>query len=299
MNTHAQGSTLLDWLRQGRQVLEDGAMGTMLQAAGLPPGASPELWNVEQPDKVQAVHRGYVDAGSMIIGTNTFGGNRVRLEGHGLADRMAELNRAGARLARAVAPAGAVLVAGSVGPTGQMMEPLGPLSADAATALFAQQVEALLEGGVDFILIETMSDLAEVQAAIQGARQVNANVLIAATLTFDRNGRTMMGVRPQQALEALHEQGIPIMGANCGNGPQEIEAVMEQLAARRPEGVYLMAQSNAGLPHDVEGKLIYDGTPAVMAAYAQRAHALGVNVIGACCGSTPVHIAAMRTALFG
>jgi 5-methyltetrahydrofolate--homocysteine methyltransferase len=180
-----------------------------------------------------------------------------------------------------------------------MLEPLGPLSAGAATAIFAQQVEALLDGGVDFILIETMSDLGEVQAAIRGARQVDEGVLIAATLTFDRNGRTMMGVRPLQALAALHGQGISIIGANCGNGPQEIEAVMEQMAEHRPEGVFLMAQSNAGLPHEVDGRMAYDGTPEVMAAYARRMQALGVNVIGACCGSTPAHIAAMHTALFG
>ncbi|MGL4649222.1 MAG: homocysteine S-methyltransferase family protein, partial [Caldilineaceae bacterium] len=164
-------------------------------------------------------------------------------------------------------------------------------------ALFAEQVQGLVEGGVDFVLIETMSHLNETEAAVRAAQQVAPNLPIAVTLSFDTNFHTMMGVSPRQAVQTIATWGVTIIGANCGNGPAEIETVMTQMAQSRPEGVYLMAQSNAGMPKWLDGQISYDGTPEIMADYALRLRALGVNVIGACCGSTPEHIAAIATAL--
>lgn len=290
---------LLDWLDAGEIVLGDGAMGTMLQAAGHTDGSAPELWNVEHPDAVRAIHEGYIRAGSRIVETNTFGGTRARLQFHNIGDRVYELNRAGAALAKEVAAPAGVLVAGSIGPSGDLIEPVGPLTMAEAQALFAEQTRGLVAGGVDLVLIETMSHMNEVEAAIRGVREVAPDLLIAVTLSFDTNGHTMMGVSPRQAVEALHGWGIKIAGANCGNGPAEIESVMTQMAQVRPSGLYLIAQSNAGLPRYVAGKIAYDGTPEVMAEYALKMRDLGINIIGACCGSTPAHLAAMAAALEG
>lgn len=288
---------LLDLIQRKGLVLGDGAMGTMLQLAGLTDGGSPELWNVTHSEAVRAIYQGYADAGSDIITTNTFGGTRYRLKLHRLQERVFELNQAAAALARDVAGADK-LVAGSVGPTGELMEPLGPLTMDEARAAFAEQAAGLAAGGVDFFLVETMSSLDEVQAAVEGARQAS-DLPVVVTMTFDTNYRTMMGVTPAQAVQTLHGWGVAVIGANCGNGPAEIERIMTEMAQAKPEGVVLMAQSNAGLPRWHDGEISYDGTPEVMAGYAQRMRTVGVQVIGACCGSTPQHLAAMRQALDG
>jgi 5-methyltetrahydrofolate--homocysteine methyltransferase len=288
---------LLAWLEEGEVVVGDGAMGTMLQAAGHTDGSAPELWTVNHPDKVRAIHEGYVGAGSHLVETNTFGGNRARLQFHHIGDRVFELNRAGAELAKAVAAPAGVLVAGSIGPSGDLIEPVGTLTLAEAQAMFAEQARGLVAGGVDLVLIETMSHLNEVEAAIRGVREVAPDLFIAVTMSFDTNFHTMMGVSPKQAVETLHGWGIRLVGANCGNGPAEIEAVMTQMAQVRPSGLYLIAQSNAGLPRYAAGKIHYDGTPEVMAEYALKMRDLGINVIGACCGSTPDHVAAMTQAL--
>ena len=288
---------LLTRLAAKRFLLGDGAMGTMLHAAGITAGTSPELWNVTQPDTIRGIMRAYVDAGSEIISTNSFGGSAARLRHTGLADRALELNQAAAELGRQAASGRDCLVAGSVGPSGELIEPYGLLAFEDAVAMFETQVRGLTAGGVDFILIETMSQLAEVEAVVQAARRVDEDVTIAASMSFDTNGHTMMGVSPREALETIHGWGVKVIGANCGNGPAEIETVMAQMAEYRPDGVYLLAQSNAGLPHEVEGETVFDGTPEVMAAYAVKMLHLGVSYIGACCGSTPAHIAAMRAAL--
>ncbi len=278
-------------------LLIDGGMGTMLMAAGLEQGNPPEEWNITHPDRVRAIHRGYVEAGARVILTNSFGGTRFRLGLHNLQDRVGELNRAAAALARAEADAAPhpVLVAGSMGPTGELLEPLGTMTFEQARDAFAEQAAALAEGGVDLLWIETMSDLNEVKAAIEGARAA-CDLPIAATMTFDTNGRTMMGVTPTLALQTLRSYNLAAIGANCGNGPDEIESVIQAMRAADPD-ILLIAKSNAGLPKWVDGELTYDGTPEVMAGYARRARALGANIIGACCGSTPAHIQAMRTAL--
>ncbi len=288
---------LLELLDRKGLVLGDGAMGTMLQRAGLTDGGAPELWNVTHPEAVRAIYQGYADAGSDIITTNSFGGTRYRLKLHHLQDRVFELNQAAAALAREAAGDDR-LVAGSVGPTGELMDPLGPLTMDEARAAFAEQAAGLAAGGVDFFLVETMSSLDEVQAAVEGARQASDRPVVV-TMTFDTNFRTMMGVTPAQAVQTLYGWGVQVIGANCGNGPAEIERIMYEMAQARPAGAVLMAQSNAGLPRWRDGDISYDGTPDVMAGYAQRMRALGVQVIGACCGSTPEHLAAMRLALDG
>ncbi len=276
-------------------LIGDGAMGTMLQVAGLSGGAAPELWNVEHPDVIRNIYQEYVDAGSQIISTNTFGGTSYRLKLHNLQDKVAELNRAGASLAREVA-GDDVLVAGSIGPTGELFEPMGTLTAEDAQAAFAEQTIALSEGGVDLFIIETMSDLNEVEAAVRACRQAGDHP-IAATLTFDTNFHTMMGVKPAVAVQRLSDWGVSIVGANCGNGPDEIKRVVGEMVPARSSGVYLMAQSNAGLPHYEGGEVVYDGTPEIMADYALDMASMGVNIIGGCCGTTPTHIRAMKEAL--
>jgi 5-methyltetrahydrofolate--homocysteine methyltransferase len=289
--------TLPEILGLSPHLVLDGAMGTMLQEAGLDDGGSSELWNVDRPADILAIHEQYLRAGSRVLTTNTFGGTRPRLDMHGLGDRVEELNRAGAELARtAAAPYGA-LVAGDVGPTGELLEPLGSLTASEAQALFAEQVRGLVAGGIDLVLIETMSDLGEVEAAVLGARSVAPELPIVVTLSFDTKLRTMMGVTPAAAVSALAAMGVTAVGANCGRGPAEMETVMAQMADARPEGLLLIAQSNAGLPQLVGDRFAYDAPPAEMGEHALRLRGLGVDLIGGCCGSTPDHLRAMSDAL--
>jgi len=291
-------TTLQDLLAAGTPVVADGGMGTMLFALGLAQGDSPELWNVDHPDRIRSVHQGYIEAGAQIILTNSFGGNRIRLGRHDLAWRAAELNAAAARLARAEADAvpQPVVVGGSMGPTGQMLAPMGTLSFEEAVEAFAEQARALVEGGVDVLWIETMSDLEEVRAAHTACRQADPDVPVVTTMTFDTKGRTMMGVTPERALSTLGEFGVIALGANCGNGPDEIEGVIEKMSASGP-AVPLIAKANAGLPRMVDGAAVYDATPEVMADYARRVREHGAQIIGACCGSTPDHIRAIAQAL--
>ncbi len=290
-------SALLDRLAAGGPLLGDGAMGTMLQNVGLDDGGAPELWNVERAADVEAILEAYAVAGAQYLTTNTFGGTAARLQLHGLADRAEELSRAGAALARRVADRHGALVAGDVGPTGEILFPLGTLEADDAQAQFETQIRGLVAGGADFILIETMSALEEVGAAVRAAQAAARALPIAVTMSFDTNLRTMMGVRPADAVVQIAALGATIVGANCGRGPDEMTQIMGQMAAARPVGVFLMAQSNAGLPKPVGDTFRYDGTPEVMAAWASEMNALGIDVIGACCGSTAEHVAAMRDAL--
>jgi len=279
-------------------LISDGAMGTMLQNKGLTDGGAPELWNVENPVAIEEVLEEYAAAGANLITTNTFGGTRGRLQMHGLEDRLFELNKAGAEIARKVADRHpGCFVMGDVGPSGELMEPMGTMTLDDAKALFADQIKALVAGGVDAILIETMSDLQEVEAAVLAAKEVAPNLPIIATFSFDTNLRTMMGVKPAVAVKTLAAQGVRIIGANCGRGTDEMRIIAKELTEDRTDGVYIITQSNAGLPKLVGGDFIYDGTPDEMAKYAQDMKALGVNVIGSCCGSTPAHTAAMKAAI--
>jgi len=286
------------YLRESPYLIVDGAMGTMLFAAGLEHGDPPELWNVDYPERVAEVHRGYLEAGAQILLTNTFGGNRYRLMLHGLEGRVRELNLAAARLLRQVVESGPyqALVAGDIGPSGQVLEPYGELSFEQAREAFAEQAAALIAGGVDLLWVETMSDLNEVNAAVEGIRQVSSDLPLVTTMTFDTRGRTMMGITPERAIEKLGSFGAVAAGGNCGNGPEEIIAVVEKMHALAPEAI-LVAKANAGIPELVAGRAVYRATPEMMADYAVAAYQAGARVIGACCGSTPAHIQAITEAL--
>ncbi len=278
-------------------LISDGAMGTMLQDTGLDDGGAPELWNVEHPEKVEAILEAYAAAGANLITTNTFGGTSGRLAMHGLEERLHELNKAGAQIARRVADRHPnCFVMGDIGPSGELMEPMGILTPAGAQAIFAEQIRALVDGGIDAILIETMSDLAEVEAAVNACKEVAPELPIITTMSFDTNLRTMMGIKPAAAVKHLSAIGVRIIGANCGRGLDEIRQIAKEMVEARPEGVFIIMQSNSGLPKLVGDAFIYDGTPAEMAIYSKDMKALGVNIIGSCCGSTPAHTAAIAGA---
>jgi 5-methyltetrahydrofolate--homocysteine methyltransferase len=300
-------------LRQ-RVLLADGAMGTMLQAAGLPPGTLPELWNRDEPERVRAVHRAYLAAGSDVILTNSFGGSRVKLaratpangsdavttntlggsrvklERAGLGEAAPELCRLAAQLGREAAGDGAY-VFGSIGPTGELLSPLGTLSFDEARDAFAEQAAALAGGGADAILVETMSDVEEARAAIQGAH-TGCSLPVICTFSFDRGRRTMMGVGAQQ-VTGLWDEGLLAIGANCGRSLEETLAVITDLHALLPDA-WLMAKPNAGVASlGADGKTHFDVGPGGMAAFVPCYLEQGVRIIGGCCGSTPAHIRAI------
>jgi len=296
----AMKTTLNQLLISDEFIIADGALGTLLFDMGLEQGGSPELWNVEHPDRIREIHRAYIEAGAQIILTNTFGCNRLRLELHRLSERASELNEAAARLARAEADAakGPVVVAGDIGPTGNILLPYGDTEFDDMVDAFEEQARALVKGGVDVLWIETMSDLEEVRAAVEGARRAAPDFPLVTTMTFDTNGHTMMGVSPEKAYDVLSGFDVLALGGNCGNGVQEILTVIEKMAGEG-SGAVLIAKANAGIPHLENGMPVYDATPDHMAEYAVKAHQLGARIIGACCGSTPDHIRAINQALRG
>lgn len=281
-------------LSQPGVLIADGATGTMLQRAGLPRGAAPERWNLENPEAIRELHRSYLEAGANVILTNTFGGSRCRLEKDGLEGQVHEVNRTAACLARETAGQGA-LVLGDIGPSGKLLKPLGPLSYMDAVDAFEEQAAGLVEGSPDAILIETMSDLNEARAAVEGARRVTS-LPILVTLSFDTHGHTMMGVKPSMAVKEIWSWGVQVTGANCGRTLTEtLEAVLE-MKKSLPEAI-LMAKPNAGLPHASGGNTVYDVTPEVMAGYALKFVEAGVKIFGGCCGSAPDHIRAVADAL--
>ncbi|PWH17194.1 MAG: methionine synthase [Anaerolineae bacterium] len=288
-------SKLTEWLAKPGTLVADGATGTQLQKAGLKPGDSPERWNLENPDAVRALHRNYIEAGANIVLTNTFGGNRFRLARHGLEGQVHQVNEAAARLAREVTGE-AALVFGDIGPSGELLKPLGKLTYEEAVAGFAEQAAGLISGGVDAILIETMSDINEAKAAIEGVRQVNAEIPILVTFSFDTHGRTMMGTKPEKVAKEIWALGVTAIGANCGRTLSETLTAIEQMRAAVPEAL-LMAKPNAGLPHTSGAELVYDVTPEVMAEYAQKFAQQGVKIFGGCCGSSPEHIRSVAQVL--
>jgi len=276
-------------------------MGTMLMQNGLEFGDPPEVWNLEHPEIIRRVQRGYLDAGSQIILTNTFGGNRLRLELHGREDRVDQLNRTAAVLARVEADAAdhPAIVAGDIGPSGQIMAAIGgTLTPELAREVFAEQARGLAAAGVDVMWIETMSDLSEAVAAIQGAMDAAPGVPVIATMSFDTRGHTMMGVSPEKAAAALLEAGAVAVGGNCGNGPDELIPVLERMHAAFPDAT-LVAKGNVGQPTLVGMSVSYETTPEMMADFARRFRDAGAKVVGACCGSTPPHLRAMAEALAG
>lgn len=286
--------TLQEHLQSGKLLIADGATGTMLMAAGLPAGAAPELWNVERPEQIIALHRAYLEAGSQIILTNTFGGSRIKLEKFGLGERTRELNLAAVDLARQ-ASQGSAYVAGDIGPTGELMRPLGPLSYEAALQAFSEQAAALAEGGVDLIWIETMTDLNEAKAAVTAARQA-ADLPVFCSLSFGRKARTMMGVSARQAAQELWPLGLSAIGANCGEGLEMIPEVLRQMREVLPDAP-LIAKPNAGLPKLVSGQTVYDLSAEDFARQMKEFIPLGAQVVGSCCGSSPAYIAALRSIL--
>jgi 5-methyltetrahydrofolate--homocysteine methyltransferase len=293
-------ATLDDLLNQRDVLLVDGAMGTELFDRGLSSGDAPELWNVEYPDRVRAVHEDYIAAGSDIVLTNSFGGTGFRLKLHRLQDRAVELNKAAAAVAREAADAAdrPVIVAGSMGPSGELLEPMGTMTPETCAAAFAEQAEGLAAGGADVLWVETMSHLDEVAAAIEGARSVS-DLPICATMSFDTAGRTMMGVTGEAAVERIAELGATAIGANCGNNLADTEAALAEMRTAAGPDVLLISKANAGMPEWRGTELHYSGSPEVMAAHAVRQRDAGIRIIGACCGSSPAHVAMMRKVLDG
>jgi len=285
---------ILQRLAADEVLIADGATGTMLLEAGLPTGMPGEAWILERPEEIVKLHRAYMEAGSQIILTTTFGGTRARLKAAGLDIQVAEVNRRAAELARQVA-GDDLYVGGDVGPTGEMMVPLGPLAYEAAVELFAEQARALAAGDADCIYIETMGDLDEAKAAVEGARQV-CDLPVFCTFSFDTHGRTSMGVSPTQAAQAMAALGVPVTGANCGHAPEEVLDILPQICQAAPDA-YLIAKPNAGVPRLVKRQVVYDGTPERMAELALRYVELGARIVGTCCGSSPAHIAAIREAV--
>jgi len=292
----AASARWLEVIASGRPVMADGAMGTMLFANGLMFGDPPEVWNLSKPDVVRGIHRGYLDAGSQILMTNTFGGNRMRLSLYGLQERVAELNQTAAILLRSEVDAAGrgSLVAGDIGPSGAILAPTGTLDYDEAVDIFAEQAAALVAGGVDLIWIETMSDLLEVKAAIEGVRRVSPGIALIVTMTFDTRGHTMMGVSPEQAVASLTAWGADAVGGNCGNGPDELIEVVRRMRAADPD-VILVAKSNAGMPELVDMRAVYRADPETMAAAALAMREAGASIVGGCCGTTPAHLEAMTS----
>ncbi len=291
--------TRLDTLLAGRDwLLADGATGTNLFAMGLEAGEAPELWNDTEPARIRALYDGAVGAGSDLFLTNSFGGNASRLRLHDADARVFDLNRIAAAIAREAADAAGrpVVVAGSMGPTGEIMAPLGPLSIEAAAEMFEEQARGLLAGGADVLWVETISAPDELRAAALGIARADAPWVC--TMSFDTAGRTMMGVTPPDMVALVAELPNPPLafGANCGVGASDLLRTVLGFAAAHPT-LPVIAKGNAGIPKFVEGHIHYDGTPALMADYAVLARDCGARIIGGCCGTTPAHLEAMRAAL--
>lgn len=286
-------------LRDREWVLADGATGTNYFSMGLQSGDAPELWNVEHPDRVALLHQQFIDAGADILLTNSFGGSAYRLNLHQAEHRVGELNAAAAAIARSCADASDrnVVVAGSMGPTGEILEPVGTLSVQAAESAFAEQARALADGGADVIWLETMSSKEELQAA--GAGAAESGLPIVATMTFDTNGSTMMGVPPPQLVD-IYRETVPRLaafGANCGVGAADLVGTLLSMRSHAQDQDLLVAKANCGIPQFVDGEIQYSGTPELMAEYARLARDCGARIIGGCCGTTPLHLAAMNRAL--
>jgi methionine synthase I (cobalamin-dependent) len=277
-------------------LVADGATGTQLIKLGLKNGVSPESWNLDNPQGILQHYQNYLDAGSDIILTNTFGGSALKLTSYNLDGQTEEINRQAALLARQAAGPDR-LVFGDVGPCGKMLPPVGKTPVQDAEDSFYRQITGLVAGGVDAILIETMSALEEALAAVRAAKRA-CSLPIIVTMSFDSHGRTMMGVKPEQAAQTLWPLGLAAIGANCGRTLTETYTAVAAMKQAVPEAV-LMAKPNAGLPHMAEtGESVYDVTPEVMAEYARKfVDELGVKIFGGCCGSNPDHIHAVSIEL--
>jgi len=292
------GNPLADLLSARDWILADGATGTTLFNMGLESGDAPELWNVDHPDRIDALYSGAVEAGSDLFLTNSFGANAARLKLHGAESRAGELARVSAEIGRGVADRAGrkVIVAGSMGPTGEIMAPMGALSMSDAVAIFHEQAEGLKAGGADLLWVETISAADEFRAAAEAARL--AGMPWCGTMSFDTAGRTMMGLSPGDLVTLADGLAHPPLafGANCGVGASDLLRTVLGFAAQGPERP-VIAKGNAGIPKYVDGHIHYDGTPALMARYATLARDCGARIIGGCCGTTPAHLRRMRAAL--
>jgi len=295
-------SNLLQQLLDEREYLiADGATGTNLMEMGLPAGQAPDLWNIDEPEKVARLHESFLAAGADILLTNTFGANRSRLALEKAEGRVAEVNEAGARIAVKVRESAGrpVVVAGSMGPTGEIMEPVGPLSSSRAEEIFGEQAEALVRGGVDVLWIETVYDFSELKAAVSAAS--TTGLPLVSTMTFDTKGRTMMGDSPEEAARFIQTLPTPLVayGANCGVGPATLIDAVQGLRRGSVEGDVIIAKGNCGIPEIIDGKVVFRGDEEIMAAYARFARDAGARIIGGCCGTSAKHLAAIARSLEG
>ena len=289
---------ILDRLAAGETLFFDGATGTYLQNHGLEPGGSPELMNADNPDVIRQMAAHYFDAGSDIVLTNSFGGNRFMLERYGAGDRLFELNKLAAEHARAAAPEGKY-VAGSIGPTGEFIEPLGTATEDELYETFSEMSRAFEAGGADAVMIETQLALDEASIAVRAAKETT-NLVVMSTMVFDKGPRgyfTMMGVTPEQAVEGLQEAGSDIVGTNCGNGIERMVEIAARMRAVTDK--YLVVQSNAGLPVIKNGETLYLESPEFMAKHYKELADLPINILGGCCGTTADHIRALVKSVRG
>lgn len=289
---------VLQRLSNGEVLVCDGAMGTLLQARGLRPGDCPELWCMERPDDVRAVHASYREAGSDIVECNSFGGNAYKLRHYGLDGAIEEINRRAAALARDVAY-GTQYVLGSMGPTGEFMAPLGSATEEELIAAFGAQARALEQGGAELVVVETMTALEEAAAAVKAVKAQTGLVTLV-SFTFDPQAgggyATMMGVTPERLAAAALAWGADVIGANCGTGPDDMINIVKALRTAAPN-TPIMAMPNAGMPRVEAGQTVFKATPAEMASKVPLLVAAGANIIGGCCGTGPTHIAAMKGAL--
>ena len=292
--------TLPELLATGRILMTDGATGTNYFSMGLGPGDPPERWNLTKPERVAMLHQSFVDGGADIILTNSFGGTRQRLALHNLEGQVHELARRGAEIAGAVAEwcPRPVVVAGSVGPTGELFEPLGKLTHDVAVASFREQIEGLRDGGADVVWIETMSAPEEIRAAAEAS--IEAGMPYVSTCSFDTAGRTMMGLMPGDLVDVFAGLSEPPVayGANCGVGAPDVLVTTLAMAERSPDHV-LVCKGNCGVPQFHGAEISYSGTPELMAEYARLAVDAGARIVGGCCGTSPDHVRAMRRSLDG
>ena len=284
---------ILNQIKAGKVLVSDGAWGTFLQQKGMKPGECPEEWNLTHPDEVFDIAKSYIDAGADMIETNSFGGTIFKVEKYGLADKVFDLNKAAAEISRKAA--GDKFVLGSVGPTGKILM-MGDVTEEELYDAFKTQVQGLEAGGVDAIMIETMTDLDEARLAIQAAKE-NTNCEVFCTMTFDKTAqgefRSMMGISPTDMVNTLIDAGAELIGANCGNGIADMIGIVEEIRKANAE-IPILVHANAGMPHYHDGQTVFPETPDEMSGLVPKIIAAGANIVGGCCGTTPDHICRVR-----
>ncbi len=295
MNTYQK---FREYLAEQHPVLSDGAMGTLLNQHGVQFEQCFDELNLTNPAMVAGIHKEYIDAGAIMIQTNTFGANPYKLAHHGLEDRLVDINAAAVELAHRVVLASFqdVMIAGDIGPLGVRLAPFGRVQPEQARQAFARQIEALVDAGVDLLIVETMTDVYEVREAILAARQVDPNIPIIASMTFTRDDRTLLGDDPARVARRIHEAGADVIGVNCSGGPNQILRILKHMQSALPQGKFSV-MPNAGWPEQADGRIKYPASPDYFSDYTQAFLQTGACVIGGCCGTTPGHIEVMRKAM--